>query len=253
MIDFERYVLVPNRKKQITDSNRPKLRDEKFPCIEGTNVRKTTTPKGLLVDVDDKQNWHKLLLAHTQRGMNEEVKDELSFDCVTDKFKEAFLTPNLLPVITKNLSDYVRNFDNTIPIAGWQFVINNGNVKDNYGDYSNVMIFKFCKGKMRDLVETPLQWTNAADFNSTEKEGLFAVSAWLREYLDSAQKEEDEFFKDFNKIANDPNWYGILVLKVDIVIKELSEQLKGLLARMNSDLFKAHHLGINVKQSQNHP
>ncbi|MBV6679498.1 hypothetical protein [Bacillus thuringiensis] len=240
--DFERYVILPTRKKQIIDNEQPTLRDERFPCIEGTNVRKTTTPQGLLVDVDDNQNWHKLLLARIQRGINE----ELSFNCVIGKLKEAFLTPNLFLVITNNLSDYVRNFDNTISITGWPFVINNGSDKDSYGDYSNIIIFKFCKGKMRDLVETPLQWTNADDFNNTEKEELFAVSAWLREYLDSAQKEDDEFFKDFNKIVNDPNWYGILILKVDMATKELPEQLKGLLAGMNGDLFKAHHLGINV-------
>ncbi len=137
-------------------------------------------------------------------------------------------------------------------IEGWPFVINTGETR-TYGDYKNVLIFKFCEGTLRDRVTNPGLWTQATDFNPENE--LVAISQWIQDYISTAEQEHafnlsrsgsSPYFSNFLQIVDDENWNGILVLKVDISLTKFPPQLQGLIGGINISRFNAHHFGIEV-------
>src|SRR5690606_28490735 len=125
-------------------------------------------------------------------------------------------------------------------------------VDNLYGDYKNVLIFKFCDGSLKDRVMNPQDWTEAGNFNSTDNNGLTAVSQWLQDYIADAEKQylefNNSFYKKFHDIVNDKNWSGILALKVDLNLTELPVEIQGLLAGIDLSNFFGHHMGIEVSR-----
>lgn len=238
---FERQVLLQTRKKHISKGQRFLLQD----FVPGSAVRKTTTPQGMLLDVDEEENWCKLLLARTCDPTADPCKKELYLESVFGKLREALQNSKLFLVITKALQpEHVGKFHNKTSIAGWPFELRTGE-KQQYGNYSNVLIFKFGKGAVSELVKHPEQWTNGPHLNETENEELYAVSAWLQHYIESSP-EKDEFFRHFHEVVSDENWNGILSLNCDLELGAFPSELKGLLAGMDTHGFRAHHLGVNV-------
>ena len=159
-------------------------------------------------------------------------------------------------------------FQNQINIEDWVLAANVG-VKNYYDDYYNVLIVKGRQGMLWDpdeeagsgLVQNPDLWTQRSDFSSPtylqpvagNKDELqppdpnqqVILSQWLQDYFREASRNEGSFFKNFNKIVKDPNWTGILMLRVDISC--LPKNLSGILAGVREpDKFNAHHFGINV-------
>ena len=101
--------------------------------------------------------------------------------------------------IPRHLSDSIFEpgkqavFDNEMTIEGWPFVLEVPEKKQT-SSYSNVLIFKFCKGTMLDRLQAPKLWTQADDFNAVEAGGLNNLSAWLTDYvqegIDKSKAEE---------------------------------------------------------------
>ncbi|WP_339314779.1 hypothetical protein [Paenibacillus sp. FSL R10-2734] len=238
---FEYQVIHPVRKRNITGlSNHAVIT---FPTIEG-DLRKTTTPQGLLVEADINDNWESILLAQIANGTG--TTQYLKLGMISSQLKSAFLTNQLFLVITNPLDPFVGQFMDEIDISEWPFHINNKKADNKYGNYQNVIILKFCEGTLKDLVEKPQNWTNADTFNKSDNGELFALSAWLREYFEDALTQKDPFYALFNHKIQQASWTGILALKVDIKQKAMPSDLKVLNAGMEKDLFHAHHIGINV-------
>ncbi|HEU4389294.1 MAG TPA: hypothetical protein VFV34_15935, partial [Blastocatellia bacterium] len=138
-------------------------------------------------------------------------------------------------------------FNNSMRLGEWAFQINlpAGSV---FGDYRNVLIFKFTTGKLSDLIKNPRKWTNPKDFNNSDNNELLFVSQWLQDYIDQARQLAvgDPFYRNFIRIVDTDSWNGILALKVDIPVSQFPPSLKGLLGGIDVSKLNAHHLGIEV-------
>jgi hypothetical protein len=175
-------------------------------------------------------------------------------------------------------------FLNEMNVEDWFFTANVG-AANHYDDYRNVMIVKGRKGVLYDpaspddsLIASPQKWTvkdklgAPADLvpnpkpppdetvGKADPSELTALSYWLQRYFAAAAAQgqaessgdpsQNGFFSKFNSIATNPNWTGILILRVDIT--GLPKDLSGITAGVTQPaLFNAHHLAIEISQVHN--
>ncbi|WP_259065283.1 hypothetical protein HDF24_01170 [Mucilaginibacter sp. X4EP1] len=264
---FENKILSPWRKITIENAVLPqKVTMRKLkPPVPTVDPTPSTTPQGLMVLVDEQQNtWQELILAKNYAGTspNPGPSDLLTLDFVdlNPRLQSAFQTNQQFLVIglDKPLPDdpsqnILGTFNNTMELEGWPFILNVPQ-QNTYGQFNNVLIFKFCKGTLYDRVQNPVLWTNPEDFNETSQDGLNTISDWLTAYIkDGIDKGKganptDPDFANFASIVTDPDWNGILALKTDIGLKNFPAELQGLLAGIDLSMFNAHHFGINANQ-----
>jgi hypothetical protein len=133
-------------------------------------------------------------------------------------------------------------FEHNITLAGWPFDIDVG--KGGEGDYRNVLIFKFGRGAIKDLVTDPKSWTSASVFNQDPD----MMSVFLQNYIANAETSalENHRFRKFVNLVTNPAWEGILALRVTVGLSKFPEDLKGLLAGIDLSKFVAHHFGIET-------
>ena len=260
--EFEFQIILPSRKSIINHgaaiSAQSKYKYHNPILRASATATAATTNQGLIVNVETDGNWSELQLAKNDVLGN---IYELKFTNLASQLKSAFQTNQQFLVITDNTflgtltSSDIQNegaaFYNKMSIQEWAFDINTG-VDNLYGDYKNVLIFKFCDGSLKDRVMNPQDWTEAGNFNSTDNNGLTAVSQWLQDYIADAEQQylefNNAFYKKFHDIVNDKNWCGILALKVDLNLTELPVEIQGLLAGIDLSNFFGHHMGIEVSR-----
>ena len=258
--NFEYQIINPTRKKIIVDIGQSVQNHLKAAKViqtqEGSgSILQATTPQGLIADIFvETDHWKNLLLAE---NTDKNKSYRLQFSNLTRELQDAFQTNQQFLIVTQNtrlgaLQESINEpagpvFNNTTSIEGFKFEINVGQ-KNRGKDFRNVMIFKFCNATVKELIKNPAIWTNACYFNKTENDGLIALSKWLQNYIDDAEKQ-NEFDASFNKFVgyiNNPEWNGILILKVDVSLTDFPDELRALLAGIDQDRFNAHHLGIEV-------
>ena len=225
----------------------------------------STSPQGLLVELDSNRknhNWKKLVLAQNHKSPTDFKPMELKFENLTRVLQSAFQTDQQFLVISLNKKQpgakngTLNVFDQEMNIEGWPFLLDIP-TEDQQGNFNNILIFKFCKGRLQDRVKNPNLWTNASDFNSDGTGGLSSLSTWLTSYIDEAGaksktrkegKKEipgDPDYSNFINKVTDEHWNGVLALRTDISLTDFPPQLQGLLCGIEQDRFKAHHFGIN--------
>ncbi|MEL6133152.1 MAG: hypothetical protein AAFR59_07265, partial [Bacteroidota bacterium] len=205
---------------------------------------------------------------------------QLSFINLSQTLQSAFLTNQQFLVVT--LKDSLGSlfsqsgesggqpssdpvFNNKMSIEGWPFDLNVG-IDNSYADYKNVLIFKFCEGTLIDRAKNPKSWTQADTFNVPSGTGsdeayqqIVSISSWIQDYIAKAESAYETglqnpatnqaiLFEKFHNIIHDPNWNGILALKVDVDLQEFPQQLKGLISGINLKNFNAHHFGIEINK-----
>lgn len=197
----------------------------------------TTTPQGLLAKIAiEGTKWESVLLAQ-----NPQDGSKLEFTNLTNELREALQSNQLF--LVASLAEPLGTFQHEITLAGWPFDIDVG--KGNQpGDYRNVLIFKFGRGSIKDLVTDPKLWTGANFFN--ENAGM--MSLFLQSYIANAETsaEDNHRFKKFVNLVSNPAWEGILALRVTVKLSRFPDDLKGLLAGIDLSRFVAHHFGIET-------
>jgi hypothetical protein len=224
---FESTVLSAERKALISATlTTPRVSKSKskraFAEASTTTYTASTTPQGLVANVNNDGTWGLLNLAqNTVNGGPPEYLNpvnqppsappqyQLSFINLLPQMQSAFLTNQQFLVVTNNqyLGDLFSTmntpgggtstqpiFNNKMSIEDWPFDLNVG-TGNTYADYNNILIFKFCKGTIIDRVKNPKDWTQADAFNipkeSTDPDSaynqLVAVSSWLQTYLQEAE------------------------------------------------------------------
>lgn len=253
---YEGQILVPVRKGELSSNmaltpaplNKP-----------GTVPVSSTTPQGLLAEVDSASgNYTKVTLAMNQvkNDAGHVVDYALTLSNIDPELREALQSNHLLLVATTNDHIGVPSssnppagkpvFENEMSIAGWPFMLNVGK-NNTFGNYTNVMIFKFCPGKLKDLVSDPGRWTQPTDFNKPDE--VDVVSQWLVQYIQNAEQmlaNGNSYYQNFCNIVNLDSWSGILVLRTDISLVSFPQQMQGLLAGIDLSQFYGHHFGIQV-------
>lgn len=238
---FEQSVIAPERRAALVPSPGSPLSAELAAGEE--EAHRAATPQGFLVELEQGGKWSSLLLARSREAGEEH---SLEFKPVDPKLQATLLTNNLFLVVTA--PPWTSGFQSLIDIEGWPFSLETG-VKQSFGNYSNVLLFKFCRGKLRDLIADPRRWTDPLDFNPTGENELLAVSVWLQEYVAAAERQPaGEGFEHFNEIVDSDEWRGVLALNVTVPLEELPTQVQALRAGLPSSSFHAHHIGIEITQ-----
>jgi len=148
-------------------------------------------------------------------------------------------------------------FQKELSIAGWPFTFNTGQ-NQRLGEYSNVLIFKFCNESIQERAKDPSLWTQPKDFNGAKGPDpsdleLQLISRWLQDYLSDAidNQSDNPYFQDFIRIVQNPRWNGVLALKTDIRPDGMPPELQGLVGGIDLARFNAHHVGMEINQVQN--
>lgn len=249
---LEATVLSKERHAVIHQQGSPTTASPSLDCTQ-TTQHIATTPAGLLATNTQCSDgyvisWDKFLLA--RNGGN-----ELAFNQPPAEVVTALQADNVFLVVSN--AQHLGNFANTVTIGDWELQANIGE-KQHYGDYSNLMLFKGRKGKLYDpndpgnsLVANPKKWSQAENFSIPQTQGapdpaqLIILSNWLQTYFENAHAQTSDYFANFNRIAQDENWTGLLFLRVDI--EQLPTNLSGITAGVtNPAAFNAHHLGVQI-------
>ncbi|MDB4921801.1 hypothetical protein [Mucilaginibacter sp.] len=262
-VTFEAEILNPHRKSKIIPP--PSGTAHLYQLSGSGETKKATTPQGLIATVNTSDgSWAELLIARNFQPAQQDIK----FTYPNATLFQAFQVSQQFLVITenKNLGTLTSTlnpndlapgiaFYNQMNLEAWPFIINTG-LKKQFGDYTNVLIFKFCEGTLEERVRNPQKWTQAKDFNASQETPdaaqleLTAVSQWIQDYIADAKSQlnvhKDTFFQNFVNIVTDPTWNGVLALKTDINLKTFPSELQGLIGGIDISRFNAHHFGTRV-------
>ncbi|MEN0003816.1 MAG: hypothetical protein AAF798_06720 [Bacteroidota bacterium] len=235
---------------------------------------RVTNPNGVIIELQTNNGgsvWQEILIGQSGEGVN-----EISFVQPTDEVQQAFqngslflvaTNPSKLGALASNGASSGTLFKNEVTIGGWTLSAQVG--QNDYGDYTNIVLFKGRKGAIYDpdpaksLAANPGKWTQAADFSSPitrdnpstpNDSQLSVLSNWIQRYCADGVAKADstddvaaqKYFKKFKKIVTDPNWQGLLILRMTT---QFPDDLIGLKAGITDlDAFYAHHFGIAISQ-----
>ncbi len=281
--EFEQQILNPQRRQTISEKYEgpvgatPNLtKAQREVLVNPASGVTAVTPQGLLAVVSpDLPNWYSLTLANSvwDKGPTGEYPPVayaataagLNIRQVDYHLQDALQSNQLFLVISQteahvkgSPSDSPKipilgDFNTGIGIDNWVFETktqNNNNLPEDSQNLSNVMIFKFRPGKLIDMVKHLGYWTKPDIFNADAGN----TQLWIQDYLDEtyhlSKLPGNEDYHDIVTLMENPDWTGILILKVDLNLQEFPQQLRGLLAGINLSRFNAHHIGINLNQLQ---
>jgi hypothetical protein len=256
---FESQIIGPWRREVIRQ-----LFNQGAPDATGGAEVPAVTPQGLRakVNVDREtplklgeivkaEGWSELLLARPSGTDN-----TLKFSNLAPTLQAAFQSNQLFLVATKGT--HFRGFASKVNIGAWEFDLHPDK------NSSNIIIFKFSPGKLRERLRDPRSWTNPSAFNNTAGSALTDLAKRLSDFIgevdaifrdDNENESEDDRKKRENKkpdykplrdILNDVNWTGILGLNVFINAQKLPTELKALSAGIDPEEFAAKYLAIET-------
>lgn len=218
--------------------------------MHATNDIKTQTPQGFPVSVNPLTGaWEQLVLAQNTTG-DAAGAMTLQFQPPSAALQTALQSNQLFLVISYDNGTALTNFSNEIGIADWPFKLDVPKTPLP-GAYRNVLIFKFDNNSLIQNVQDPQHWNMPETFNNASNNGLVNLSAWLQNFIQAAidkYSQGDDDYAYFCNIATDPTWNGIIALGVDINVQHLPPGLQGPLAGIGSNLFYAHHFGVEANK-----
>ena len=269
---FELQILAPQRKTDISGAlyhqaqERAALRNKKVKLSNNKDTDElisSTSPQGFYIEVDkDSSVWENMKLASNQFIKSDGTLSSvytLEFNSLDPALQSAFQTNQLFLVASSNVNNILGDFKSSMEIEEWPFDLNipePDQNESNTGQYSNIVIFKYCDQSLQDRVKNIQFWTNPQDFNDISDNGLPNLSNWISDYIQKGIDKYDngngdpDYYK-FNAIATDPNWKGVIALKVDIKLTTFPPELQGLLAGIDLSEFNAHHFGIDLSVVKN--
>lgn len=261
--DFETQILIPMRKiesdralkRQI--ESRAVLRNQYQSENRSLSLTNSVTSQGFCIQIQEETNtWEKMQLASNRFVKSDGTLSpiySLEFQNLGATLQTAFQTEQLFLVVSSNVNDVLGIFVNEMQLEEWPFILDILKpvaTRSNKGQYENVLIFKYCDGSLIDRVRNIQYWTSPEEFNDTSCNGLPNLSSWLSGYIEEGiskyeEQGDNDFYKFWN-IATNPNWKGIIALKVNISLTTFPAELQGLLAGIDLENFYAHHFGIDA-------
>lgn len=275
---FEAEILEPTRRGRIAEGNPAPVAFEKpeVPAV---------TPTGVAVVIDGPTGkWKQVLLAQNRKppaGVAAPI--QLAFDRPEAPLQQALQSSGLFLVCADpaplgapggypppQQPGIAAGFRNAITIDQWAFTAAVGR-NSRYADYRNVVVVKGRSGaragdgggadapagSLAALVRNPDLWTARETFSVPVRDGrsdpaeLAVLSQWLQDYVAAAARAADDpvrasLYARFNRIARDPLWTGVLVLRADV--SAIPRDLQGLLGALDPATFAAHHVGADLGQ-----
>ena len=215
----------------------------------------SVTPQGLLATTNG-LNWKEVLLATCSDAKKVSFSTSPGDAGIPAVLRNAFQSNEMFVVISNDNSTNEAGtngslgvFNNALTIENWQFNLNipKQNAEGDF-DLKNILILKFRKGTLIDLVNDSNYWTEPGAFNLTVQLDKSKVQNSISSYFNQAiyMAELDSAFENFVSIIKNPDWFGVIALNADIDLGNLPNDLKGLLGAMKIEQFRAHHVGIEV-------
>lgn len=226
---FEQSILMKVR-KQIMDKQ-----VNKKEMVKKESEKESLTPQGLILK-EVGNNWTELLLA---QNILDNQPVSLQINNVSLDLKKSLLTSQLFLVISS--SDNLGELKKHISIAEWPFYIDLSSNSDT--ERQSILIFKACKGTLREIIANPKMWTNPEAFN--QHRDLEELSSWMIKHCTKDINQDNKNAQKFLSILDNPKWNGIIVLNIGI---QFPKDLKGLLGGIKSTNFYAHHLAIETNR-----
>ncbi|ADM99183.1 hypothetical protein [Dickeya dadantii] len=145
-------------------------------------------------------------------------------------------------------SQTIRTYsgDFSLFVADWEFDLSPW----RWADHNSIVIFKFCRKQLTQIIADTAQWTEGDAFNTSTATTQKIVSDFFDDTLARFNTGDTDLSYFVNTVMRDPNWNGILVLNGEVPLSGLPPQLEGLAAGIDASQFKAHHLGITVTPVQ---
>ncbi|NPU13079.1 hypothetical protein HL666_20115 [Bradyrhizobium sp. 83002] len=217
-----------------------------------------TTPQGFIIERDPGTGAY--LNVSMAQSLNQDGKTlPFALSHPTPAMQDALQT-NQLFLVAVNPEPFGTGaqFANTVNIAGWTMTAAVG-AGASATAYRNVMIMKFCSGSLLDRVTNANRWTSAEQFSllpgtppATAALSYTGLSQWLQDYIADAitrsKGTSGPFYENFARIAQDPNWTGVIVLAADLGQRDMPPEIAGLAAGIDFTRFNAHHFGFTVSR-----
>ncbi len=277
LASFELQVLNPTRKQTISSFYKAakgnQLLAQNTMAVDADCPTEflTTTPQGFLVNLtEDQTAWKCLTLANDDmvyapplRFLNIENHETLTGLQNAFQTNEQFLVISnpAKPSQPEVLQYYLNNFQNEISISDWPFIldiIHQYTESNTTSEFTNILIFKFCKGSIEDRIAHVNQWTNPTVFNDENK--IPALIDWVQDYIQTAENSlqsiendspgsiQSQGFEQFLDIVKSENWNGVLALQVTLDLEHLPSEIQAILGGIDTSRFAAHHVGIEANQ-----
>ncbi|MCG7977150.1 MAG: hypothetical protein G8D90_16675 [gamma proteobacterium symbiont of Clathrolucina costata] len=113
---------------------------------------------------------------------------------------------------------------------------------------NSVIILKYRKGTVEDLLKQPHLWNNKRYLSQAWIDNAKeAADLWIQKVK---KREDDRAFEIIRRVISDPEWTGVLLINPVIDLNALPTSLQGLVAGINLDLFRGHHLGFTQNKIQ---
>ena len=223
-------------------------------------ITKVVTPNGYLIEIDG-SDWKDIYLAE-----NQNIK--IFFENPNRKFIQAIGCENVFLVCANkdNIGECVYDsnlkgkqaFHCGMNVEDWYVKPNIGDCS-SYGNYSNIMIIKACKGKIYNndnpddsLCANTSMWTQRADFSSPLLNGVVddsqqaMLANWLKDYFGKNYNSKSEYFNYFNSIISDENWTGVLFLNIPLNNGDMPDSFMGIFKSLSDSNICYHHFGMKV-------
>lgn len=212
---------------------------------EAEEAVRATTPQGLLAEMQG-ASYTRVTLARSDGDT-----PDLAFTSPTPELQALLQSNQLMGVIAD--PTHLGGFADQVDLAEWKLsaAIGHGS---SASDPRNVMLLKFCHGALVERLANPATWTAPQLFSrlgsgASEATSLTAFSAWLQAYCKEAISRAEggnSLYAEFARIVRDPDWQGILVLRAEVGVDGLPDQIRGLAAGLDLSTFDAHHFGATV-------
>jgi|GEM_PF-494116 len=268
-LQFESQVLSVVRKSTIS-SDSAELWAARAAAVD-PEVEYGTTPQGFVIQRDPATGGYlNVLMAQSGRKPDQKLNCStppqqptylpFSFSKPTQPLEDALQTNQLFLVVVnpEPLTTDGACFENVVNMSGWTMTADVGKGA-TATSYANVLILKFCSGSLQERITNPNRWTRPTDFSllpgtDPELAGLSTtgLSQWLQAYVaEGVERSEGPsaaFYREFARIATDPEWNGVIALAVDLGIESLPKEIVGLAAGIDFTRFAAHHFGFTVSR-----
>jgi len=209
-------------------------------------VNKTTTPQGLLVQVDG-GSWKKLILA----AGDDPPAVSLMFENLNEQFQRALQRDQIFLVASLSTAETMGTFSSGASIGGWKFNLDLGMEPDSPEDAADVLppvlIFKFFNDSFVNLAQQAERWTSPEHFIGGQK-AQARLQRQLNRFLADAKQKDDPALQSFKELIENPHWNGVIALRCRIDGAGMPPELQGLLAGIDPSKFCAHHFGIDINQ-----
>ncbi|MGJ5139931.1 hypothetical protein ACQR1V_18245 [Bradyrhizobium oligotrophicum] len=266
LVQFESQIVAATRKSLIS-SYGSKTWSARVQAARAHALRGTlpdgpstdgTTPQGFIIAGDPTTGAY-LKVSMAQSIDRDGNTLPFALSAPTQAMQDALQT-NQLFLVAVNPEPFGTGaqFANTVNIAGWTMTAAVG-AGASATAYRNVVIMKFCSGSLLERVTNANRWTSAEQFSLlpgtppvTAALSYTGLSQWLQDYIAEAvvrsKGASGPFYENFARIAQDPNWTGVIVLAADLGQRDMPPEIAGLAAGIDFTRFNAHHFGFTVSR-----